>query len=441
MTGIAIHHWRALGEDERRRLLARPESLSDPALEAGVRDIIRLVREGGDAAVRQLTQRLDKVAVNNSRVEEGEFDAAEQELSAAAIAAIEISIGNVRRFHETQHPVPGRMETMPGIVCERVSHPIDSVGLYVPAGSAPLPSTAIMLAVPAAIANCPRRVMCTPPRADGRADAAVLAAARRAGVQEVYKIGGAQAIAAMAFGTQTIPRVDKIFGPGNAWVTTAKTLIASASNGPGIDMPAGPSEVLVVADRSANAEFVAADLLSQAEHGADSQVVLLATDEELARRVVVEVEEQLELLERRSIARAALREARFIVVDNLEQAAEISNAYGPEHLILQVENPRSALPKIRNAGSVFLGPWSPESAGDYCSGTNHVLPTGGLARSYSGLSVEHFMRQMTVQELSEEGLRSVADTITELARLEGLGAHASAVTRRIKRGATAGEAS
>src|SRR5690606_19593562 len=307
-------------------------------------------------------------------------------------------------------------------VCERVSHPIDSVGLYVPAGSAPLPSTAIMLAVPAAIANCPRRVMCTPPRADGRADAAVLAAARRAGVQEVYKIGGAQAIAAMAFGTQSIPRVDKIFGPGNAWVTTAKTQIASASNGPGIDMPAGPSEVLVIADRSANAEFVAADLLSQAEHGADSQVVLLATDEELARRVVVEVEEQLELLERRSIARAALREARFIVVDNLEQAAEISNAYGPEHLILQVENPRRALPKIRNAGSVFLGPWSPESAGDYCSGTNHVLPTGGLARSYSGLSVEHFMRQMTVQELSEEGLRSVADTITELARLEGLGA-------------------
>jgi histidinol dehydrogenase len=440
MTGIAIRHWGALGEDERRRLLARPESLNNPALEAGVRDIIRLVREGGDSAVQQLTQRFDKVAVGNARVEEREFDAAEQELSDAAIAAIEVSIGNVRRFHEAQRPSSSRVETMPGIVCERVPHPVDTVGLYVPAGSAPLPSTAIMLAVPAAIANCPRRVMCTPPRVDGRADAAVLAAARRAGVQEVYKVGGAQAIAAMAFGTQTIPRVDKIFGPGNAWVTTAKTLIASASNGPAIDMPAGPSEVLVIADRSANAEFVAADLLSQAEHGADSQVVLLATDGELARRVAVQVEEQLGLLERRSIAAAALLQGRFIVADNLEQAAEISNAYGPEHLILQIENPRRALPMIRNAGSVFLGPWSPESAGDYCSGTNHVLPTGGLARSYSGLSVEHFMRQMTVQELTEDGLRSVADTITELARLEGLGAHASAVARRMKHKAIVGRA-
>ena len=437
---IAIRHWSALGEGERARLLARPESLTDPAIEAGVRETIRLVREGGDAAVRELTQRFDKVAVSILRVEDREFEAAEQELSPAAIAALEMSIDNVRRFHEAQLPVACRVETMPGIVCERVPRPIDSVGLYVPAGSAPLPSTAIMLAIPAAIADCPRRVMCTPPRADGRADAAVLAAARRAGVQEVYKVGGAQAIAAMAFGTQTIPRVDKIFGPGNAWVTAAKTLIASGPTGPAIDMPAGPSEVMVIADRSANAEFVASDLLSQAEHGSDSQVVLLATSEELARQVALQVQEQLEQLERRSIAGAALLQSRFIVVGSIEEAAEISNVYGPEHLILQVADPRSVLPKIRNAGSVFLGPWSPESAGDYCSGTNHVLPTGGLARSFSGLSVEHFMRQMTVQELSEDGLRSIAVTITELARLEGLGAHAAAVTHRVKRGASAGGA-
>jgi histidinol dehydrogenase len=438
--GITIHHWSGLGESERARLLARPESLMDPGLKVGVLETIRLVREGGDAAVRELTQRFDKVCLNSLRVEDSEFEAAERELSDAAIAAIEMSIDNVRRFHEAQRPMASRVETMPGIVCERIPHPIGSVGLYVPAGSAPLPSTAIMLAVPAAIANCPRRVMCTPPRADGRADTAVLVAARRAGVEEIYKVGGAQAIAAMAFGTRTIPRVDKIFGPGNAWVMTAKTLIASGSNGPAIDMPAGPSEVLVIADRQANAEFVAADLLSQAEHGGDSQVVLLATDEEFARRVALQVEEQLELLERRTIAGAALLQCRLIVVESLEVAADISNAYGPEHLILQIENPRSTLPKIRNAGSVFLGPWSPESAGDYCSGTNHVLPTGGLARSFSGLSVEHFMRQMTVQELSEDGLRSIADTIIELAGLEGLGAHAAAVTRRMKCGATAGGA-
>lgn len=438
MTSFPVHRWSGLAEGEGQRLLARPESLLDASLRSGVLETIRMVREGGDAAVDELTRRFDRVAVTSLRVEEVEFEAAEQELSPAAIAAIEVSIDNVRRFHEAQRPVPCRVETMPGVVCERMPQPIDAVGLYVPAGSAPLPSTAIMLAVPAAIANCPRRVMCTPPRADGRADAAVLAAARRAGVEEIYKVGGAQAIAAMAFGTETIPRVDKIFGPGNAWVMTAKSLIAAGANGPAIDMPAGPSEVLVIADGLANAEFVAADLLSQAEHGSDSQVVLLATDEKFARQVAQQIEEQLLLLERRSIASAALLQSRLIVVDSLDEAAEISNGYGPEHLILQVEDPRRLLQKIRNAGSVFLGPWSPESAGDYCSGTNHVLPTGGLARSFSGLSVEHYMRQMTVQELSEEGLRSIAGTITELARLEGLGAHAEAVTRRMKHGKTAG---
>jgi histidinol dehydrogenase len=263
----------------------------------------------------------------------------------------------------------------------------------------------------------------------------VLAAAQRGGATEVYKIGGAQAIAAMACGTPTLPKVDKIFGPGNAWVTAAKMLVAADVDGPAIDMPAGPSEVLVIADAGANAEFVAADLLSQAEHGSDSQVLMIATNVQLAREVVSQLAVQLALLTRRGTAAAAMESSRFIIADDVAEAIDISNSYAPEHLILQVANPRSLLPGIRNAGSVFLGPWSPESAGDYCSGTNHVLPTHGRARSFSGLSVDQFMRQMTVQELSEDGLRSVSAAIVELANLEGLDAHASAVSRRIGAGA------
>jgi histidinol dehydrogenase len=431
---IKIHYWSALTVAERQTLLERPATLMNDALVAGVQDIVRLVREGGDAALKDLTQRFDGVVIDELRVPESELRAAERELSNEAIAAIELSIDNVRRFHEAQRSVASSVETMPGVRCERVPRPIDRVGLYVPAGSAPLPSTAVMLAVPAEIAGCPRRIMCTPPRADGRADPAVLAAARRSGVTEVYKIGGAQAIAAMAFGTESIPRVDKIFGPGNAWVTAAKSLVTVSADGPAIDMPAGPSEVLVIADALSNAEFVAADLLSQAEHGNDSQVVLVATDPDVATRVADQMDIQLPLLVRRAIAAAAIVESRFIVADNLEEAAEISNAYAPEHLILQIDDARSLLPKIRNAGSVFLGPWTPEAVGDYCSGTNHVLPTGGRARSYSGLSVDHFVRQMTVQELSRDGLRSLSTAVTELARLEGLDAHAAAVTRRLHAG-------
>jgi histidinol dehydrogenase len=393
-----------------------------------------MVRDSGDVALAALSERFDGVAPGPLRVSEEEFDQAELDVSPAAIAAIELSIGNVRRFHEAQLPVAYEIETMPGIRCERVSRPVDSVGLYVPAGSAPLPSTAIMLSVPARIAGCPRRVMCTPPRKDGRADSAVLAAARRGGVTEVYKVGGAQAIAAMAFGTESIPKVDKIFGPGNAWVTAAKSLIAAAADGAAIDMPAGPSEVLVIADSGANAQFVAADLLSQAEHGIDSQVLLVTMDRGLADEVSEQIELQLPRLKRRSIAAQAMQQSRFIVAQDVLEAAEISNAYAPEHLILQIANPRSILPAIRNAGSVFLGPWSPESAGDYCSGTNHVLPTSGYARSFSGLAVDQFMRQITVQELSEQGLRSIAGPITEFAHLEGLDAHAAAVTCRIPPG-------
>lgn len=320
---------------------------------------------------------------------------------------------------------------MPGVVCERVSHALDAVGLYVPAGTAPLPSAAIMLAVPATIAGCPTKVLCTPPRPDGTADPAVLVAATRAGVTDIFKVGGAQAIAALAYGTESIPKVCKVFGPGNAFVTSAKAQVGGDPSGAAMDMPAGPSEVLVIADQQASAEFVASDLLSQAEHGVDSQVVLVTISSRLAKAVAVELGQQLAGLSRSKIAAAALQNSRIIIVPDLETAAVVSNRYAPEHLILQVEDPRGMLPALRNAGSIFLGQWTPESVGDYCSGTNHVLPTYGFAQTYSGLGVDQFMRQMTVQELSREGLDNLGAAVVSLAGLEGLDAHAAAVTRRL----------
>ncbi len=424
--------WTELTAAERRVLLRRPALRSDALIRRRVSRIIDKVRGSGDAALREITRQLDRVDLDRFRVSDDEFDQAERDLSDASIDAIELAIGNITRFHEMQLPVPMDLEPMPGVRCERVSRPIDSVGLYVPAGSAPLPSAAIMLAVPAAIAACPQRIMCTPPRSSGQADSAVLVAAKRSGVNSIFKIGGAQAIAAMAFGTVSVPKVDKIFGPGNAWVTVAKTLVSGDPLGAAIDMPAGPSEVLVIADATASAEFVAADLLSQAEHGEDSQVILITTSRKHAESIGRQIADQLVWLERRKIIEKALANSRSIVVPDLQTALQISNDYAPEHLIIQTESPREALPYVRHAGSVFLGPWSPESAGDYCSGTNHVLPTCGFARSYSGLGVEQYMRQMSVQELSEEGLRSIAPAIMELANLEGLDAHAEAVRRRMK---------
>ena len=337
----------------------------------------------------------------------------------------------MKAFHEQQVPVTVVVETMPGVVCERISQAIDSVGLYVPAGTAPLPSAAIMLAVPALIAKCPDVILCTPPRPDGKADPAVLVAASRAGVSQIYKVGGAQAIAAMAYGTSSIPKVRKIFGPGNAWVTAAKTIVSTDPGGAAIDLPAGPSEVLVIADAMASAEFVAADLLSQAEHGADSQVILVTTDAVLANAVQAEVEVQLQSLSRAETAAAALEHSRVIIARDSETAIEISNRYAPEHLILQIENARDAVPGIRNAGSVFIGRWTPEAVGDYCSGTNHVLPTYGYASTYSGLGVDQFLRQMTLQEVSLDGLKILGPATICLAGLEGLDAHAAAVSRRL----------
>ncbi len=426
-----ILNWQELSADQRHAVLQRPALPGNDTLTVAVQEIIDQVRQNGDRALKELTWRHEGARLEMFAVTATEVKEAEQQLSSASIAAIDQAIGNVTRFHDAQKPVPIDLETMPGIRCQRVSQPIDSVGLYVPAGSAPLPSAAIMLTVPAAVAGCPERVLCTPPRADGSADPGILVAARRGGVECIYKIGGAQAIAALAYGTESVPKVNKVFGPGNAWVTAAKTIVAGDPQGAAIDFPAGPTEVLVIADASANADFVASDLLSQAEHGEDSQVVFVSTDRDLIDSVHRRLAERTGRLSRRDIVRKSLQHSRSIWVENIETAVEISNDYAPEHLLLQVNNPRGALTRVRNAGSVFLGPWSPESVGDYCSGTNHVLPTYGLARSYSGLGVDQFLRQMTIQELSREGLASVASTVTELATLEGLDAHAQAISERM----------
>jgi histidinol dehydrogenase len=423
--------WGTLSAVDRRDVLRRPVQAADQDTRQQVQAIIARVRAGGDQALYELSNELDGATLDNLQVGDAECRAAEATLSSRSLDALDVAIGNVRRFHLAQLPQAIDMNTMPGIRCERVSHPIDSVGLYVPAGSAPLPSAAIMLSVPAVIAGCSRIILCTPPRADGSADPAVITAARRCGVQKIFKLGGAQAIAAMAYGTESIPKVDRIFGPGSVWVTAAKSMVAAEMGGASIDMPAGPSEVLVIADDSGNARFIASDLLAQAEHGPDSQVLLVTTSSALAAQVTSEIERQLSRLSRASIASRALQHSLVLLAADLETAAGISNSYAPEHLILHVADPRGLLGRLRNAGSVFLGPWSPESAGDYCSGPNHVLPTYGAARSYSGLGVDQFMRHMTIQELTREGLQSIAAAVIELARLEGLDAHASAVGVRL----------
>ncbi|MGI9237778.1 MAG: histidinol dehydrogenase [Woeseiaceae bacterium] len=428
---IEPEDWTSLTDAERRRLLERPAISQDAPIRETTARIIADVRARGDVALSELTQKYDGAELAGFRVSADEISAARLELDDQQCQAIDISIANVRAFHEVQRPTSIKVETMPGVVCERLSHALDAVGLYVPAGTAPLPSTAVMLAVPASLAGCPTRVLCTPPRPDGTADPAVLVAATRAGVSDIFKVGGVQAIAAMAYGTESIPKVCKVFGPGNAFVTSAKAQISSDPAGAAMDMPAGPSEVLVIADDQASAEFVAADLLSQAEHGEDSQVVLVTTSIRFARSVVRELDDQLVSLSRWKIAAASLHDSHIIVVPDIDTAVSVSNRYAPEHLILQVENPRRLLPALRNAGSIFVGQWTPESAGDYCSGTNHVLPTYGFARTYSGLGLDQFMRQMTVQELSHEGLRNLGDAVISLANLEGLDGHAAAVSRRL----------
>jgi histidinol dehydrogenase len=428
---LRIHDWSRLDAAARRELLRRPAQRDQAETLAGARAIVEEVRSGGDAAVLRLTEAHDRVRLQALRVAPAEFEEAATALSPNEKRAIEVAIGTVRCFHEAQRRPPVRVETAPGVLCEQVEVPLEAVGMYVPAGTAPLPSTAIMIGVPAQLAGCPTRVLCTPPRRDGRADPAVLYTAAACGVSDVFKVGGAQAVAAMAYGTDTIPKVDKIFGPGNAWVTAAKLLVAMDAEGAAYDMPAGPSEVLVVADAAAHPEFVAADLLAQAEHSVDAQVLLVTPSRELAQAVMRAVEHQLGRLGRGEIIRAALANSRIILVNSIATAIDVANAYAPEHLIIETARPRDWLPRIRHAGSVFLGAWTPESMGDYCSGTNHVLPTYGYARAFSGLSLVDFSRRMTIQELTPDGIRQLGPVAETLAMLEGLDAHANAVAVRL----------
>jgi len=429
---LEILEWSALDGARRAQVLRRPAQREAASLLEKAGRIVADVRARGDAALAEYTESLDRVRLTSFAVTEDEFRAAGASLTPEQVGALQRAIGTVTRFHQAQSLDPMRLETSPGVVCERLMVPLDAVGLYVPAGTAPLPSTALMLAIPARIAGCPMRVMCTPPRPDGTADPAVLTAARLCGVDQVFKLGGAQAVAAMAYGTATVPKVDKIFGPGNAWVTAAKQIVAADADGAALDMPAGPSEVLVVADGTARPAFVAADLLAQAEHSVDAQVVLVTVSRETAVACVAEVERQMALLPRRDIVARSIAESRVLVVPDLETALEVANRYAPEHLILQVAEPRRWLARVRNAGSVFLGAWTPETMGDYCSGTNHVLPTYGHARAYSGLGVLDFVRRMTVQEVTREGLADLGLTARILARLESLDAHANAVSVRLE---------
>ena len=411
-----------------QELLKRPV-MNTESLFGTVQGIIDRVKAGGDEAVLQYEMQFDKVSLSALAVSSEEFDEAENLIDEELKAAIRLAAGNISAFHAAQRFVGKKVETQPGVICWQKAVPIEKVGLYIPGGTAPLFSTVLMLAVPACIAGCREIVLCTPPGKDGKVHPAVLFAARVAGVQRVFKAGGVQAIAAMAYGTESIPKVYKIFGPGNQYVTAAKQLVSLRDVA--IDMPAGPSEVEVLADATANPVFVAADLLSQAEHGVDSQAVLITTSKELQQAVKDEVERQLDLLPRKEIAARSLANSKLIVVKDMEEAVEMTNAYAPEHLIVETENYMAVAEQIVNAGSVFLGALTPESAGDYASGTNHTLPTNGYAKAYSGVSLDSFIRKMTFQEIKPEGLCKIGPAIEVMATNESLDGHKNAVSVRL----------
>ncbi|MGL5429520.1 MAG: histidinol dehydrogenase [Vibrio sp.] len=421
--------WHSLSEAQQQSILQRPAITEGANITAAVAQVVAKVRSEGDAALFELTEKFDRVKPASLRVSREEMDAAAARLSETMKQALELAYHNISKFHQAQKMQPIKVETMPGVVCEQVTRPINQVGLYIPGGSAPLPSTVLMLGVPAQIAGCRKVVLCSPPPIADE----ILYVAKLCNIDEVYNLGGGQAIAAMAYGTQTVPKVDKIFGPGNAYVTEAKRQVSNDFRGAAIDMPAGPSEVLVIADETADADFIAADLLSQAEHGPDSQVVLVTPSPVLADQVIDALQQQLKTLTRASIAEQALASSLIIIAESLTQAVAISNYYGPEHLIVQTRNPRELVPLLDNAGSIFLGDWSPESVGDYASGTNHVLPTYGYTRTYSSLGLADFSKRMTVQELSADGLLLLAPTVVTMAQAEGLDAHQRAVTIRVEK--------
>jgi len=427
-----MQNWSSLNQAQQTQLLNRPAMADNARLSATVSDIIQQVSAQGDAALYALTERFDGIALAQLALDTDFVQQAENDISPQVKLAIEQAYANIHAFHQAQYPEDVKVETAPGVVCELKHAPLASVGLYIPGGSAPLISTVLMLGVTAKVAGCGRKVLCTPPNKQGNVAAEICYAAKLCGIDEIYLVGGAQAIAALALGTEMIAKVDKIFGPGNSFVTEAKQQVSRIPAGPAIDMPAGPSEVLIIADANANPVFVAADLLSQAEHGEDSQAILVSDSESLITAVKQEVDIQLATLSRKHIAEQAMKHSRYIKSDDVQGAIKISNLYAPEHLIVQLENARAYLPQLQNAGSIFLGKWSPESAGDYASGTNHVLPTYGYARNYSSLGLADFMRRYTVQELSYAGLENIADAIMNLADAEGLDAHKQAVALRLK---------
>ncbi|HVT83639.1 MAG TPA: histidinol dehydrogenase [Chitinophagaceae bacterium] len=410
-------------------LIKRP-AIENILLEKTVRKILDKVKAKGNKALKKFTKDLDGVKLKKISVTEKEIAAAEKLITEDLKKAIQQAKSNIEKFHSAQKEEIKEIEIMPGIICRRRSVAIEKVGIYIPGGSAPLFSTVLMLAIPAQLAGCKEIVLCTPPLKDGSIHPAVLYAAKRCGVSKVFKAGGAQAIGAMAYGTESIPKVFKIFGPGNQFVTCAKQLVQNENVA--IDMPAGPSELLIIADDTAVPEFVAADLLSQAEHGPDSQVVLVTVSETLAEKVQLAIAEQIDNLPRKEIADQALNNSKIILLETLEEAIEFSNLYAPEHLILACENADALSPQIVAAGSVFIGNYSPESAGDYASGTNHTLPTNGYAAMYSGVSVDSFVKKITYQKLSKAGLQQIGRTVELMAEAEGLKAHANAVSIRLK---------
>ncbi|MCP4476117.1 MAG: histidinol dehydrogenase [Gammaproteobacteria bacterium] len=429
---MKIVNWQTLNTSEQADLLQRPQSTASDKLKSAVDEIITRVRREGDRALYALTQQFDGVELENLMITSDEIEQAIVGIDDEIVAAMELAIARISDYHRQCLPADQQLTITP-VNCQRLFRPVERVGLYVPGGSAPLISTLMMIALPAQIAGCPLRVLCTPPGSDGKVDPRLLLAAKLCGIETIFVVGGAQAIAAMAYGTETIPNVDKLFGPGNRWVMAAKLAVAQDPQGANIDLPAGPSEVMVIADRSADATFVAADLLAQAEHGSDSQVLLVTDSQFFAETVIDEVVKQLPLLSRCAIALQSLQHSKVIVVDNIEQAFAISNRYAPEHLILQLTQAQHYLPCVKAAGAVFIGNWTPEALGDYISGSNHVLPTSGYARSYSGLCVEDYLVAISVQQVDQQGFAQLAEATMTLAQVEGLDAHRQAVALRLKK--------
>lgn len=415
-------------KDQWDKLIQR-KTIEQNELNQLVKGCFETIQKTGDEALMHFTYLFDNISLNQFKVSEEEFSQAEQVISEELKNAIELAKNNIEKFHASQKENINKIETTPGVTCWRESRPIENVGIYVPGGSAPLFSTVLMLGVPAILAGCKNIILCSPPNKQGNIHPAILYTAKSIGITEVYKLGGIQAIGALTFGTQAIPKVDKIFGPGNQYVTAAKQL--AQQFGVAIDMPAGPSEVLIIADKTANPAYVAADLLSQAEHGEDSQVILLSNDENMIKMTLEEVEQQLQDLPRKKIAKIAIQNSLAVHLDNLDECFEWSNLYAPEHLILALDDAEKYSNKINQAGSVFLGHFSCESAGDYASGTNHTLPTNGYARNYSGVSLDSFVKKITFQNLTKQGLKNIGPAIEIMAEAEELFAHKNAVTIRL----------